>query len=152
MEIRDARDDEAGALVELQRRASLVWKEYRGQLLAHPDAIALPDGAIANGQVRVAVDETGRTLGFSVVAPAGDGAWELDGLFVEPDGWHRGVGRALVADLMARARDLGARSVQVTANPRALGFYERVGFRREGEVATRFGPGQRMRLDLGSSP
>ena len=147
MEIRHARPEEAQELVELQRRASLVGEEYREQLLAHPDAIALPEGAIAEGRVRIAVDESGRRLGFSVVEPGGD-EWELDGLFAEPDHWRRGVGRGLVEDVTARARERGARALTVTANPRALGFYERLGFRAEGEVPTRFGPGLRMRLEF----
>lgn len=146
--IRDAHAHEASALVELQRRASLVWEEYREPLLANPEVIAVPAGAIAAGRVRVAVDDEGRRLGFSVVEPAGDQGGELDGLFVEPGIWGLGVGRSLMDDVTARARERGVRWVTVTANPRALGFYERVGFRSEGEVATRFGPGRRMRLDL----
>ena len=55
--IRDARPDEASALEALQRRSSDVWEEYRAQLAAHPDAIAPPHHAIAEGRVRVAADE-----------------------------------------------------------------------------------------------
>jgi len=36
----------------------------------------------------------------------------------------------------------------VTANPRALGFYERLGFRITGEAPTRFATAPRLRLDL----
>ena len=60
--IGEVRPDEALALEALQRRSSDVWEEYRAQLAAHPDAIAPPHQAIAEGRVRVAVDASGRRL------------------------------------------------------------------------------------------
>ena len=146
--IRDARPAEAAALASLQRRSSDVWEEYRAQLAASPGLIEPPHEAIAEGRVRVAVDAPGRRLGFSVVLAAEGDRVELDDLFVEPDSMGRGVGRLLVADVVSRAAAVPATGVDVTANPNALGFYERVGFRVTGEVATLFGRGIRMRLDL----
>jgi GNAT superfamily N-acetyltransferase len=145
--IRDARPEEAEALAELQRRASLIWDEYRAQLLAHPEVIEPETAAIAAGRVRVAVDEEDRPLGLSVALPVLGGAVELDGLFVEPDAHGRGIGRALVADAAARARAAGATRMDVTAGP-ATGFYERCGFVRAGETQTRFGPALRLTLAL----
>jgi ribosomal protein S18 acetylase RimI-like enzyme len=146
--IRDARPAEAAALASLQRRSSDVWEEYRAQLAAHPGVIEPPHRAIAEGRVRVAVDASQRRLGFSVVLAPEGGRVELDDLFVEPDSMGRGVGRLLVADVVSRAAAVQATCIEVTANPNALGFYERVGFRVTGEVATLFGRGIRMRLDL----
>jgi ribosomal protein S18 acetylase RimI-like enzyme len=146
--IRDARPDEALALESLQRRASAVWEEYRAQLAAHPDAITPPHRAIAEGRVRVAVDESGHPLGFSVVQPIEDGRCELDDLFVEPDSMRRGVGRLLVDDVGARAAAGGASYVDVIANPNALGFYSRLGFEVTGQASTRFGDAPRMTLHL----
>jgi len=145
--IRDARPDEAAALASLQRRASDVWEEYRALLAANPGVIQPPHRAVAEGRVRVAVDASGRRLGFSVVLTAGDDRVELDDLFVEPDAMGRGVGRLLVADVVSRAAAAHAIAIDVTANPNAVGFYERVGFRVTGDVATLFGRGIRMRLD-----
>lgn len=146
--IRDARPDEAVGLEALHRRASDVWDEDRAHLAAHPDAIEPPHQAILEGRVRVAVDVAGRRLGFSVVLPVEDGTCELDDLFVEPDSMGLGVGRLLVGDVAARAIATGANRVNVTANPRAVGFYERLGFRVTGEASTRFAPAPRMTLDL----
>jgi GNAT superfamily N-acetyltransferase len=146
--IRDARPDERAALEALQRRSSDVWEEYRAQLAAHPEAIALPAEAIAERRVGVAVAAAGDVIGFAVLEPVRDGACELDGLFVEPGGLRRGVGRELVADACRRARAAGARRLDVVANPRAVGFYERVGFRAGASVPTRFGPALRMALHL----
>src|SRR5262249_32041746 len=146
--IRDARPDEAPALEGLQRRSSDVWEEYRAQLAAHPDAIQAPHAAIAEGRGRVAVDGSGRRLGFSVVLPVTDRRCELDDLFVEPDSMRLGVGRVLVDDVATRAEASGATHVDVIANPNALGFYERIGFEITGQVETRFGGAPRMTLDL----
>ncbi|MFN8038335.1 MAG: GNAT family N-acetyltransferase [Acidimicrobiales bacterium] len=171
MPIRDADPAEAPALEELQRRASLVWDDHRDDLIAHPDAIEVPASLFTEGEVRVAVDDEAGVVGFSVVLPitsfdpddpaaSRDGseatgtaarrtAAELDGLFVEPD-WQRGrgVGRALVDDAAGRAAARGEARLLVIANTNALGFYEKVGFARIGEVPTRFGPGLRMARPL----
>jgi GNAT superfamily N-acetyltransferase len=141
MRIRLARADEREALEALQRRASLALEDYRLPLEAHPDAIRLPAEQIALGEVLVAEDEGGVT-GFAVVVDADDRA-ELDGLFVEPARWRRGIGRALVIEAVHVARDRGL-SLTVIANPTARDFYEKCGFAVEGEEQTRFGPGIRM--------
>jgi GNAT superfamily N-acetyltransferase len=135
--LRLARADEHEALEDLQRRASLELDDYRDQLLAHPDAIHLPPAQIANGQVIVA-EFAGEVAGFAAVVGG-----ELDGLFVEPDLWGGGIGRALVdaATLEARRRGL---ALKVIASPAARGFYESCGFSVEGEEQTRFGVALRM--------
>jgi GNAT superfamily N-acetyltransferase len=141
---------ERAALEALQRRASLVWEEYRASLLEHPDAIEIPDAQLADGRCRVA-ETDGKVIGFTVVLPASPGAVELDGLFVEPDFWGGGVGRLLIADATRIARDEGAIAMEVTANPRALEFYKKVGFVIIGQASTRFGAGVRMRLTIDSA-
>jgi len=145
--IRCARADERKALEELQRRASLVWEEYREALLAHPGAIDLPIEQIEAGRTYVA-ERSGERLGFSVVLKRSDGNAELDGLFVEPAHWKLGIGRLLIREAERFAANEGARSLCVIANPRALGFYENCGFQAEGELQTQFGKGVLMRKPL----
>ena len=135
--IRVAEPEEHQELEDLQRRASLALPEYRAQLQAHPDAIHLPPAQIANGQVLVA-EADGRVAGFAAVVGG-----ELDGLFVEPGQWRRGIGAALVEEAVLSARERGL-SLTVIAGPAAQPFYERCGFTAEEEVATRFGPAVRM--------
>jgi len=135
--LRLAQPEEHDELEELQRRASLELPEYRDQLIANPDAIHLPPAQIANGQVIVA-ELDGEVAGFAAVVGG-----ELDGLFVEPDLWGGGIGRALVNAATHEARKRGL-ALKVIANPRARRFYEHCGFSVEGEVETRFGPGLRM--------
>lgn len=141
---------ECSALEELQRRASLIWEEDRAALLAHPDAIELPLEQITGGRTVVA-ESAGQLLGFAVVLPRDDGDGELDGLFVEPTYWRHGIGRALVEQAERIAMADGATNLWVTANTRALGFYDSCGFVTVGEVQTRFRPAPKMRkrIDVG---
>jgi GNAT superfamily N-acetyltransferase len=52
-----------------------------------------------------------------VVLPRPDGDAELDGLFVEPGLWKRGIGRLLVRHAERQAMGEGATSLCVVANP-----------------------------------
>jgi len=135
--IRLAQPDEREELEALQRRASLALAEYREQLEANPEAIHLPPAQVANGQVLVA-ELDGRIAGFAAVVGG-----ELDGLFVEPDLWQRGIGAALVDEATHEARRKGL-ALTVIASPSAREFYESCGFSLEGEAQTRFGPALRM--------
>jgi GNAT superfamily N-acetyltransferase len=135
--LRLARPEEHDALEEIQRRAALELPEYREQLFADPEAIYLPEGQIANGQVIVA-EIGGEIVGFAAVVGG-----ELDGLFVEPELWGWGVGKALVDAATHEARKRGL-ALKVIANPRARRFYEHCGLKVEEEVQTRFGPALRM--------
>jgi predicted N-acetyltransferase YhbS len=143
--IRSARPSEREALEDLQRRSSLHWPMYREQLAGQPDVIELPGEQISAGLVRVA-EQSGLVVGFAVLLERSADACELDGLFVEPDRMGTGVGRRLVEDAKRIARERGATRIDVSANPQAVGFYERVGFVSVGEAQTQFGPAPRMTL------
>ena len=135
--VRLARPEERQALEDLMRGASLALEAYREQLQAHPEVIELPAEQIASGDVFVA-ELDGRIAGF--VALVGG---EIDGLFVEPDLWRRGIGAVLVEEAAHEVRRRGL-SLTVVAGPEARGFYESCGFVVEGDEATRFGPAFRM--------
>lgn len=137
---------ERQALEDLQRRAALAYDIYRPALLANPGVIDLPLSQLEDQRVRVA-EEAGTARGFSVVLPRDD-LCDLDGLFVEPDSWKRGIGRALMEDAFALGRAGGAWMMEVTANPQAEGFYARLGFARTGLVTTAFGIASKMRRSL----
>ena len=149
--LRDAAREEAAGLEALQRRSSAIWDQYREQLAAHPDAIELPQNFIDSGWVRVATGAGDTPVAFSVVIPAQEGIYELDGLFVEPDQMQRGIGRSLVQDACRRARAAGAEGLEVIAGPAQV-FYEKVGFVVIAPAQTRFGPAARMRRELKSEP
>jgi GNAT superfamily N-acetyltransferase len=145
--LRFAGPHERQSLEDLQRRASLVYEVYREALLANPGAIHLPLRQLEDSQVRVA-QQDGEVLGFTVILPRGAGVWDLDGLFVEPGHWKRGIGRALMQDAFAQARSNSAKVMEVLANPYAEGFYGKLGFVRTGTAQTAFGIASKMRCKL----
>ena len=145
-EIRDAVPADLAALRDIYRRASLSNEGDRVTLLANPDALEFPGLGGDDRRTRVATADD-RITGFATSVPAGD-VIELDDLFVDPGWMRRGAGRALVADAVAIARELGAGRVEVTANPHALVFYGKAGFISDHGVQTRFGPGLRMHTDV----
>jgi GNAT superfamily N-acetyltransferase len=144
--VRHALLAEIGALEDLQRRSSMIWEDYRDDLRRHPEAIEVPAGPVLERRVRVAIGDDGCVFGFCTVVPLGDDVGDLAALFVEPQYMGRGVGRKLIDDAVAIARGQGVRRLEVTANPRAVGFYEKVGFTSGAVVRTRFGPALRMHL------
>jgi GNAT superfamily N-acetyltransferase len=145
--IRAARPQEREMLESLQRRAAAANPGDREALLAHPDAIAIPAAQIAAGRVVVA-EIKGVCAGFAAMLPRADGDVELDGLFVDPRSWKRGIGRALVEHCCGLARGTGAQHLHVVGNPHALGFYGKCGFQTVGLTKTRFGSGLMMRRQL----
>lgn len=138
LQIRFAPLRELAALIELQGRASLVWDEYRDALLANPDAIQIPVEQFRNRQVRVA-GHGDQPHGFSAVTALDAEIRELDGLFVAPTLWGRGIGGALIEDAARLARQRKFRWIEVTPNPLAEGFYAKLDFIKYAVTETRFG-------------
>ena len=145
--IRTAQPREREMLEALQRRASLANPGDRAALLANPDAIVVPVDQIAAGLVVLAEIE-GVCSGFAAMARRADGDVELDGMFVEPGSWRRGIGRALVQHCCGVASRMGAVQLHVVGNPHALDFYRKCRFEPAGVQKTRFGSGVVMRRPL----
>lgn len=148
--IREARPDEQAILEDLQRRASLANPSDRELLLSRPHLIELPVELILAGRVLVAAHAR-TTAGFAVVLPCTKRRAELDGLFVEPDLWGRGVGRRLVDECVRKVRAEGGTHLDVVANPHALAFYLACGFADLGDVQLEFGSGRRMSLGIAAN-
>jgi ribosomal protein S18 acetylase RimI-like enzyme len=107
-------------------------------------------GALRDPNVSYLVAEAaGRIIGFAkiVVESREDGIdaarpAELNQLYVEADQHGRGVGRALLDACTERARQVGCDVLWLGVwerNPKAIGFYERLGFRHVGTHGFRFG-------------
>jgi ribosomal-protein-alanine acetyltransferase len=73
-------------------------------------------------------------MGF-VVARCADDEWEIENVVVAPEQWRRGLGSALVRQLVQEARRSGAASVLLEvreSNAAARGLYEKIGFNQIG--------------------
>jgi GNAT superfamily N-acetyltransferase len=146
--LRDAVSADDGALRDVYRRSSLSNEGDRAALLSHPEVLEFSDAAVKEHRVRVAVVGD-RIVGFATLLATGQ-TGELEDLFVDPDWMLHGIGRMLVLDAVETARAQGLTRVEVTANPHALCFYEKVGFVRSGMTQTLFGPAHRMSLPVPS--
>jgi ribosomal protein S18 acetylase RimI-like enzyme len=142
--LRDAGIADRDDLQRIFRSASLSNRNDWELLREHPEWLELPTDDLAAGRTRVAVDDGGTVVGFASYAVV-EGVAELTDLFVDPGSMRRGVGTALVEDLVARLGFLGYGALEVTANPHALAFYERTGFVEVGAAATAGYAAPRMR-------
>lgn len=134
--VRTAVGDDLDAVVEIGHRTwpgtfePIAGPEYVEMGLAKwwtPDA-TIP--AIRAGRTLVA-EVSGQVVGMAVYGTHDDDLvlWKL---YVLPEHHSRGIGRRLLEAVLARAAELGHRSLSVSVvagNDRALRFYERHGFR-----------------------
>lgn len=134
------------AVAAVYRRASLSNAGDRRHLLAHPEHLVLGSEGLAEGRTHVA-EENGAVVGFATWTEAEDGV-ELEDLFVDPSRTRRGIASALVLRIVDLLRAPGVPSLEVTANPHALGFYRALGFRDIGTAGTEFGTAPRMALAI----
>ncbi|MFL5821526.1 MAG: GNAT family N-acetyltransferase [Solirubrobacteraceae bacterium] len=141
MLIRDAQDAEldevAGLMVAAYREYAplmpeTAWREYAQDIEAVRSRL---------GNSRLVICRAGgRLAGAVTFYPPGSGPWwprEWAGfrlLAVDPDHRRGGVARALVADVIARARAAGAEAVGIHTTPwmsAAMALYEAIGFVRD---------------------
>jgi GNAT superfamily N-acetyltransferase len=80
-------------------------------------------------------------VGFAIVRPGGDEdtdeatVGELDGFYTHPSVWGQGVGRSLLGEALAFARQAGFREATLwtaEANHRPRRIYERAGWQLDG--------------------
>ncbi len=87
--------------------------------------------------------EDGTITGFATHLIS-NGVAELEDLFVDPPRMRQGIAMALVLDISSRLNRLGFESLEVTANPHAMPFYEHLGFVADRIVETEGYPAPRM--------
>jgi GNAT superfamily N-acetyltransferase len=135
----------------LFRRASLSNEGDRDYLLLDPEVLALSDAGVRQARTRVATGSDGTIFGFASYLIVGE-VIELEDLFVDPPRMRRGVGRELVLDAIAIARERSFDRLEVTANPHAQFFYKSMGFVIDHVVETDFYPAHRMHRDIHGDP
>jgi GNAT superfamily N-acetyltransferase len=145
--LRPAVPTEAAALSRLALRSKAHWG-YDDRFLAACRAELTVRPEQCDGVHTVVAERGGALLGFSRLAGEAPVA-ELVDLFVEPTAIGQGVGAALLADAVRRARALGISRLVIDADPNAEGFYARMGARRIGSVPSGSVPGRELpRLEL----
>ena len=121
------------ALVAIENRASELFRAYGYGSVADasiPDVEALR-ATIAVKDVKVAVDDSSRPVGYAVFGAVGE-FLHLGELSVDPQHGRRGLGSALVAEVIDAARRGNYDGVSLTTFrdvPFNAPFYRRLGFR-----------------------
>jgi GNAT superfamily N-acetyltransferase len=81
----------------------------------------------------------GAIVAWAALAPPADGVAVLDHLWVDPAWMGRGLGSLLFRLAADRARELGAQRLEWSAEPNAVGFYEKLGGRKLRDHLTEWG-------------
>jgi GNAT superfamily N-acetyltransferase len=140
--IRPATAEDASAIAHVQIDS---WRRAYAHLFGERElaAIALDERTAfwqAFPPVVAVVDDT--VAGFVAVGPAGDddADGELYAIYVRPDQWGTGIGRALMEAGEDRLRELGHTTAVLWVfedNPRARRFYEAAGWKADGQRKSR---------------
>ena len=131
MTIRRASPEEAPALTQIALDAKRHWG-YPEHWIKHWESdLTISSDFIRDHHVYVAED--GEIRGFYALCVSGDKA-ELEHMWVTPACIGTGIGKELFLDAMERAATLNVSDVELTADPNAAGFYERMGAVRIGET------------------
>jgi GNAT superfamily N-acetyltransferase len=150
--VRPARLHEAQALSET---AIAAWREgFRGIVpeSVDPERPWRPEriaerlrGANRDGSELLAAEVDSEIRGLVLIGPHREAGvprheGEIIALYVHPERWRQGVGRALVAGALKRLGEWGYAEAVVwtlAASDRNLSFYESLGFRRDGATQRR---------------
>jgi ribosomal protein S18 acetylase RimI-like enzyme len=120
--VRNARDDEAGAIADVLSRAAFGPTVSR--LVAFPRTSP-------HGDVLVTENGSGGPAGAVCCVSFGATGW-IGALGVAPESRRHGLGRALTEAAIARLRERGASTVLLFATDMGRPLYERLGFVAEG--------------------
>ena len=152
--IRRAKPREAGVLTEIAHAAKRHWG-YPENWIQHWKAdLTITPEFIATNEVYVAMNGE-EIVGCCAIAFKGSLA-ELEHMWIKPEHIGSGVGRALFLYVKERAANLKIPALELSADPNAEGFYERMGAKRIGEVRSEIGGKPRvlprMLINLASGP
>ena len=132
--IRPASVDEASVLTTIAHDAKRHWG-YPEHWIKHWESdLTISSDFIRGNHVYVA-EEDGEIQGFYALSVT-DNKAELEHMWVTPARIGTGVGKELFLDAMDRSTAMNIKRVDLTADPNAAGFYERMGATRTGEVVT----------------
>jgi len=130
--IRRAVPDESATLTRIALDAKRHWG-YPDNWIKHWESdLTISPEFITNNQVYVA-EQGGEIQGFYALC-INDTKAELEHMWVAPLVIGTGIGKELFLDAMERAAGLRVREVEISSDPNAAGFYERMGARKIGEV------------------
>lgn len=130
--IRRASPEDANTLTQIALDAKRHWG-YPEHWIEHWEAdLTVSPEFISDNHVYV-FERDGDVHGFYALCINGNKA-ELEHMWVRPAAIGTGIGKELFLDAMERAAALEVREIEISADPNAAGFYERMGASQIGET------------------
>jgi len=153
MRIRKASSEEADRLTQIAHEAKRYWG-YPEHWIKHWQAdLTISPEFIADNEV-YAAEQEGELLGFYALIVRESKA-ELEHMWVAPKHIGTGVGKELFIHAMQRAAGQNVSEVEISSDPHAEGFYQKMGAKPIGEVTSEIDDGPRilprLRVDPGCS-
>ncbi len=131
MQIQKALPSQAATLTRIALAAKRHWGYPEHWIEIWTLLLTFTSADLAQADFFVAkVDD--EVAGFYSLTAKGSRA-ELENLWVLPAFMGQGIGRGLFEHALARARDLGCSTLEIEADPNAVGFYEKMGARTVGQ-------------------
>ncbi len=132
LQIRRAKPEEADILTEIAHAAKRHWG-YPENWIQHWKAdLTITPEFIKDNEMYVAMN--GAEIAGCCAIAFSDSLAELEHMWIRPEHIGTGVGRALFLHVKERAANLEIPVLELSADPNAEGFYERMGATRIGEV------------------
>jgi RimJ/RimL family protein N-acetyltransferase len=151
--VRPARIEDVAAIAEIHVRswqaayAGLIPQSYLDSLTPaqrEPGwTRAIQDGDASRGGTLLVTDDGEKVIGFARICESRDAdsaasdVGEVQAIYLAPDAWGTGAGRALMTAALARLTELGYQQATLwvlDSNVRARRFYAAAGFHPDGAV------------------
>jgi GNAT superfamily N-acetyltransferase len=150
IEIRRATPHESAELTALAHAAKRHWNYPQEWIDSWKSDLTLTAEFISDNEVFVAIVDDAFAGCCALVVS--ESLAELEHMWIYPEQMGKGVGRALFEHTSRRASELGFIQLELSADPNAEPFYERMGATRIGDIpADMFGQSRvlpRMRVEL----
>jgi GNAT superfamily N-acetyltransferase len=130
--IRKAGPADAASLTEISHAAKRYWGYPEHWIQHWSSDLTITADYILSNEVYVAAD--GDEIHGFYALTVSDEKVELDHLWLRPEYIGQGLGKELFIHALNLAATLGANAVEITADPNAAGFYERMGAVKVGEL------------------
>lgn len=132
IQIRRAAPDEAAVLTEIAHAAKRHWGYPENWIQHWQTDLTITPEFIRDNEMYVALK--GEEIVGCCALSFNQSAPELEHMWIRPEHMGAGIGRALFTHMKERATKLKLPALELSADPNAEGFYERMGARRIGEV------------------
>ena len=125
VQIRRAKPDEADVLSEIAHAAKRHWGYPENWIRQWKSDLTITPEFIAKNEMYVAM--YGEEIVGCCAIAFSESLVELEHMWIRPEHIGAGVGRALFVHVKERAAQLKIPALEISADPNAEGFYERMG-------------------------